>query len=85
MSGTVRMPARAHALSQTMLRASRLLLAANAFTAMLGCRQFISHGGRPPSSFVPGSIPACLRNNSSLVGSAAIDLRSSAVSGRTLS
>ena len=85
MSGTVRMPSRAQALSQMMLRASLRELAWTALIAIDGCRQFISHGGRPPRSFVPGSIPACLRKRSSSVGSACNDFFSSAVSGRTLS
>ena len=85
MSGTVRTPTRAQALSQMMLRASLRELAWMALTASEGCRQFISHGGMPPRSFVPGSMPACLRKRSSLVGSAAIDFFSSALSGRTLS
>ena len=50
-----RMPTRAHADSQMMLRASFRLLAWMAFTAIDGCRQFISHGcAPPPSSSTPG-------------------------------
>src|SRR5712664_2221521 len=45
MSGTVRRPTRAQALSTMMLRASLRELAWIALTASEGCRQFISHGG----------------------------------------
>src|SRR5262249_39704877 len=49
MSGTVRMPTRAQALSQMMLRASLRELAWMALMAIDGWRQFISQAGRPPA------------------------------------
>ena len=81
----MRMPTRAQALSQMMLRASLRFEAWKALTASDGCRQFVSHGGRPPSSVTPSSMPACLRKSASFVGRLAIDLCSPSVSGFTLS
>ena len=84
--GTSRTPIRAHAESQMMFRASLRLLAWNAFTAIDGCRQFISQGWVPcPSISTPGNIPACFRKCASSPGSAAMLLRSLSVSGFTCS
>ena len=79
------MPIRAQALSTMMLRASLRELAWMALTAIDGCRQFISHGCRPPRRSTPSSIPACLRKSFSSEGSALMLLRSESLSGFTLS
>ena len=85
-SGTMRMPTRAHADSQMMLRASLRVLAWMALTAIDGWRQFISHGcGRRRAAARRAAAPPARGTSPRRSGSAAMLFRSASVSGRTFS